>query len=291
MLGHDHGRIGALELRHHVGDRVLDVATVVGGDHRGDDLRVGRAPEVDSLVAQAVVELDRVDQVSVVGEGQLAAVVAPDRLGVLPGAAAGGRVPDVADRHRAGQRPELLLVEYLGDEAGIADRRDVATLAGRDPGRFLPPVLECVEAEVGESGYVPAGSVYTEHPALVTGSFALRNRRFVGGAQRLSTTCCSRIKGTARECRGHRPGTPCSRSVAAADAGSAPFPRVRSEPYRLNLRPGPGATPRQPGGDRSRARVRVRRPPPGPLDRRPDRASRPERPDRPGPRAPPSHQR
>ena len=72
------------------------------------------------LLAQLVVELDRVGQVAVVGERDLAPVVAPDRLRVLPGAAAGGRVADVADRHVAVERAQLLLVEDLGDEAGVA---------------------------------------------------------------------------------------------------------------------------------------------------------------------------
>ena len=96
---------------------------------------------------QLVPELDRVGQVAVVGERHLAAVVAPDRLRVLPGAAAGGRVADVADRHVALQRPQLLLVEDLGDEARVAQRGDVAALAGGDPGRLLAAVLERVEAK------------------------------------------------------------------------------------------------------------------------------------------------
>ena len=116
---------------------------------------------------QLAPELDRVGQVAVVGEGQLAAVVAPDRLRVLPGAAAGGRVADVADRHVALQRPQLLLVEDLGDEAGVAHRGDVAALAGGDPGRLLAAVLERVEAEVGEAGDVVPGCVYAEDAAFV----------------------------------------------------------------------------------------------------------------------------
>ena len=104
-LGHHHGRVGALEPRHHLGDRVLDPPLAVEREQRGDDLRVGGGAERDPLLAQLVVELDRVGQVAVVGERDLAAVVAADRLGVLPGAAAGGRVADVADRHVAGRAP------------------------------------------------------------------------------------------------------------------------------------------------------------------------------------------
>ena len=177
VLGHHHGRVGALEPRHHVGDRVLDEAALVGGEQRRDDLRVGGAAEGDAALLQRVPVLDGVGQVAVVGEGQLAAVVAPDRLRVLPGAAAGGRVADVADRHVALERPQLLLVEDLGDEARVAHRRDVAALAGGDPGRLLPAVLERVEAEVGEAGDVVAGRVYAEDAAFVTRSIAIAENR------------------------------------------------------------------------------------------------------------------
>jgi uncharacterized repeat protein (TIGR01451 family) len=108
-----------------------------------------------------------------VGEGQLATVVAPDRLRVLPGAAAGGRVAHVADRHVALQRAQLLLVEDLGDEAGVAHRRDVAALAGGDPGRLLTAVLQRVEAEVGEAGDVVAGRVYAEDAAFLARRIAI----------------------------------------------------------------------------------------------------------------------
>src|SRR6476620_8807921 len=148
-LGHHHGRVGALQPRHRVGDRVLDHLPVVGGEQRGHDLRVRGAAELEAALLQLAPELDRVGQVAVVGEGDLAAVVAPDRLRVLPGAAARGRVADVADRHVAFQRTQLLLVEDLGDEAGLAHRRDHPALTGGDPGRLLAPVLQRVEPEVG----------------------------------------------------------------------------------------------------------------------------------------------
>ena len=131
--------------------------------------------KLDPALAQLVVELDRVGQVAVVGERDLAPVVAPDRLRVLPRAAAGGRVADVADRHVAVERPQLLLVEDLGDEPGVAQRGDVAALAGGDPGRLLAAVLERVEGEVGEPGDVVARRVHAEHAALVARAVAVGN--------------------------------------------------------------------------------------------------------------------
>ena len=174
-LGHHHGRVGALEARHHRGDGVLDRPGLVDGEQRGDDLRVGGAAERDPALAQLVVELDRVGQVAVVGERHLAPVVAPDRLRVLPRAAAGRRVADVADRHVAVERAQLLLVEDLGDEPGVAQGRDVPALAAGDAGRLLAAVLERVEREVGEPGHVVAGGVDPEHPALVARTVAIGN--------------------------------------------------------------------------------------------------------------------
>ena len=127
------------------------------------------------LVGHLVEELDRVGQVPVVGHGDLAAVVAPDRLRVLPRAAARGRVADVADRHVAIEGAELLLVEDLRDEPGVAKGRDVPALAGRDAGRLLAAVLECVEGEVGELRDLGARRVHAEDAALVAGAITVGN--------------------------------------------------------------------------------------------------------------------
>ena len=72
-----------------------------------------------------------------------------------------------------GERPQLLLVEHLGDQAELAQGGDVPALAGRDPGRLLAAVLERVEAEVGEAGDVAAGRVHAEDPALVARAIAI----------------------------------------------------------------------------------------------------------------------
>ena len=145
----------------------------VGGDQRGDDLRVRCGAEVHALGGQLVVELDRVDQVAVVAQRHHAAVVPVDRLGVLPAAVAGGRVAHVADRHLAGERLQAALVEDLGDQPDVALGGDVAALGGRDAGRLLAAVLERVEREVGEPGDVVLRGVDPEYAALVARAVAL----------------------------------------------------------------------------------------------------------------------
>ncbi len=84
VIGHDDRREGAAQPWQHVGHRILDLLGRMGRQERRDDLRVRRRPKRDCSAAQLGVELDRVDQVAVVSQRQRAAVVADDRLGVLP---------------------------------------------------------------------------------------------------------------------------------------------------------------------------------------------------------------
>ena len=170
VLRHDDRRVGALGPAHHVGDGVLDPIGLVRREQRGDDLGVRRRAERDAGGAQLGVQLDRVDEVAVVRERDLAAVGAPDGLGVLPRVGAGRRVADVADRHVAAQRAQLLLVEHLVDEALVAHRHDVAALGYGDACGLLAPVLQRVQGEVGETGDIRPRGLDTEHAALVARS-------------------------------------------------------------------------------------------------------------------------
>src|SRR5690606_31373394 len=72
------------------------------------------------------------------------------------------------------ERPQLALVEDLRDEAGVAQRGDVAALAGGDAGRLLAAVLQRVQGEVGELRDLAARRVHAEHPTLVAGAVAIR---------------------------------------------------------------------------------------------------------------------
>ena len=149
------------------------VVGLVRGEQRGDDLRVRRRAErrrprsrSSACSSTALIE------VAVVAERDLAPVGAPDGLGVLPRVRARGRVADVADRHVALQRAQLLLVEDLVDEALVAHGHDVAALRRGDAGRLLPAVLQRVEGEVRQAGDVVAGGVDAEDAALVARSVA-----------------------------------------------------------------------------------------------------------------------
>ena len=128
---------------------------------------------VDALLAQLLVQLDDVDEVAVVAERDLAPVGAVDRLRVLPRVGAGRAVADVADRHVALQRAQLLLVEDLVDEALVAHGHDVAALRRGDAGRLLAAVLERVEREVREPRDLAAGGDDAEDAALIARAIAV----------------------------------------------------------------------------------------------------------------------
>ena len=71
------------------------------------------------------------------------------------------------DGEVAVERGETALVEHLGDEAHVLDDGDELAVAHRDAGRLLAPVLQGVEAEVGEVGHRLPGGVDAEDAARV----------------------------------------------------------------------------------------------------------------------------
>ena len=134
----------------------------------------------DAALEQLVVQLERVDQVAVVRERDLAAravgaLRALHRLGVLPGVRAGRRVADVADRELAGERAQVVLGEHLADEPELAARDDVPAAVGRGDARgLLAAVLERVQREVRQTRHLVTGRVQSEHSALVARSVTHR---------------------------------------------------------------------------------------------------------------------
>src|SRR5581483_3806194 len=92
---------------------------------------------------------------------------------------------------------QLLLVEDLGDEAGVAQGGDVAALAGGDPGRLLAAVLQRVEAEVGEAADVVARRVDAEHPAFVAWPLAVCREPQIGIQERAFPRCLERTEAQA----------------------------------------------------------------------------------------------
>jgi hypothetical protein len=94
-------------------------------------------------------------------------------LSVLEGGRSGRRIPRVTDCDVPLQELEVALVEDLGDQAHVTVDEDLLAVAGSDAGRFLPPVLQGIEPEVGEFGGFFAGCPDSEHTAFVLRSAVL----------------------------------------------------------------------------------------------------------------------
>src|SRR5439155_24811797 len=118
--------------------------------------------------AEAVPHLADVDQVAVVAQRDRAPpAVLDERLRVRPLRRAGRRVAVMADRDLAAEATKLLLVEDLGDETEVAQRREAPVLGDRDSGRLLASMLESEKAEVREPRNVAVGRVDPEDAAHV----------------------------------------------------------------------------------------------------------------------------
>ena len=157
--------IGALEPTHRVRHGLLEGSGVVC-DQCGDQLAVGRRAEWDAVLAEPVPQLADVDQVAVVAQCHRACpAVLHERLRVRPLRRAGRRVARVADRDLAAKAAELLLVEDLGDEPEVAQRRQPPVLGDGDARRLLPAVLQREQAEVRQPRHVTVGGVDAEDAA------------------------------------------------------------------------------------------------------------------------------
>ena len=116
---------------------------------------------------QLVAQLARVDQVTVVGDGDLSVAAFDEKwLSVLDRAVAGGGISGVADREVAAETVDGLFGEGVGDLAHAAGQTHAMAVAGGDAGAFLSAVLQRVETERGQAGGFGVAE-NAEHPALV----------------------------------------------------------------------------------------------------------------------------
>ncbi len=246
VLVHPHERERSAQQRQHldgallqrgvgvVGEQCRDQAGVVGRvvlEVAGMEVELARC--VRQLLDQPL-QLEGVGQVAVVRERDRPVGRRPERrLGVGPGAAAGGRVARVTHREVALERLEGGLVEDLGDQAHVLVHQDLAPVADRDPGRLLAPVLEGVEAEVAELRDVLPRRPDTEDTAGVLGSEVVRVE--VVRQSAVSATACPGVgPATSRSLR-VEPDDAVSRTVRLrfCDHGRMPAPEVNRAMLRV----------------------------------------------------------
>ena len=152
----------------------------------GDDITVagGGAGEHPGPLGESL----GVGQVAVVAEGELdrpgpLGVPRGDpvhRLGVVPARRARGGVAGVADGQKALQPSQLVLVEDVGDEAHVFHHHDPVAVAGGHAGGLLAPVLQGVQAVVGQVGDVGSRGEHPEDPTGLSRGL-VGDTRVIGG--------------------------------------------------------------------------------------------------------------
>ena len=113
----------------------------------------------------------------------------------------GGRVPAMTHRDVAAERGQGGLVEYLGDQPHLLVHHDAAAVADRDARGLLPPVLQRVQAEVGELGHILVGAQTPNTPHASRGGRSSRTtssvRRPSGGVtQTVYSQCLLKCSGS-----------------------------------------------------------------------------------------------
>ncbi len=151
------------------------------GHEVDDDFGVHGGLEDGARGLEAAADLPGVGEGAVVADGDhLAAVLHHEGLGVDEHGGAGGGIAHVAD----GQMPRKLIqecrVEDLGHQPQAPVHADPFAVAGDDAAGLLAPVLEGVEAEVGDAGRVGV-AVDAEDAAVFPGAVIREDDRRVFG--------------------------------------------------------------------------------------------------------------
>ena len=254
---HQHEGEGALELGQDLDEGPLQVPPVAArprsGRHHGVLEQLGHhvavAADRAGQDARLVGQVRGVDQVAVVAEDEAGVAGLPvDGLGVAPGAGPGRGVADVADGEMALERRQRAAVEDVGDQAHVLDDGDGVAVADRHAGRLLAPVLQGVQAQVGQLGDGLARGVDAEDAA---------------GLLWLVVVAASTCGGVDLHCPIFRTGPRVVAPAQSIELELATAGRRSTPPPR---RPRPGRPARRPSAGRLRhdraAAAARRRPPP-----------------------------
>ena len=156
--GGDHQGIGALDFGQGRGqrvDQIDEVAPPVPGHQMDDDLGVHGGLEDGALRLQAAANLPGIGEGAVVADGDhQTAVLHHEGLGVDEHGGAGGGIAHVADGQMTREPIQDSRVKDLGHQPQAPVHADPGAVAGDDAAGLLAPVLQGVEAEIGDAGRV-----------------------------------------------------------------------------------------------------------------------------------------
>ncbi len=160
----------------------------------------------------------------------MVADVAVDGLGVAPGARTGGGVAGVADGQVPVERGQRAVVEGVGHQAHVLHHGDGVPVAHGHAGGFLAPVLQGVEAEVGQVGDGLARGVDPEHPAGLLGGVVVDP--VLGHARRRTTARSLGAHDVSVAVGRARPAATWARRHACTVPAPSASGRRRSQPLR-----------------------------------------------------------
>ena len=148
--GHQgHHGVRAAHLPQGIGQGIHHVGRLGPRREMQYDLGVGRGLKDRPFRFQLVAEQGRVHQVSIVGDGDRAAMVPQEkRLRIRPVGVPGRRVAHMTDGAIAGQPLQHLSRKHVGHKAHGRVMRQTIPVCRGDPGGFLPTMLQRIERQI-----------------------------------------------------------------------------------------------------------------------------------------------
>ena len=167
VLGEQHHGVGTLQLHQRIDQPVHEGPLTRAGEHVQHDLCVRGGVEDAASLLQLVPQQAGIDQIAVVRDAHLAIPIPCDeRLHIAQGDLARGRVAHMPDGNLALERSDLRAAKDLADQTIAAVAADQLAIRRCDPCSLLSPMLQCVQAEVGQVGCLRI-SEDPEHTALI----------------------------------------------------------------------------------------------------------------------------
>ena len=137
--------------------------------HPGDDLGIGgRCEDTGSLGLQLFLQLQGVDDIAVIGQGQCACgAVNHQGLRIAQLAGAGCGIAGMPNGQLAREGLEIIFAKNLGNQSHFRVDGNSLAVRGGDAGAFLAAMLEGEQSEEGEAAGALFRGIYGDYPAFL----------------------------------------------------------------------------------------------------------------------------
>jgi hypothetical protein len=144
-------RVSAFDLVERVGQRAGQIPRLAARHQVNDDLGVARGLEDRAAMLERPPPLPCAREVAVVPQRELSFVaIDDDGLRVHQRGVARSRIASVTERRIAGKPREHLRLENFLHQPHAFFEVEFAAVAGHDPSRLLPAMLQGIQAQVGD---------------------------------------------------------------------------------------------------------------------------------------------